>query len=273
MNLVSRYAPWLLVAISTLLLTLAGCKDDETPTNGGGGGVVPITDDLFPTTVGHKFTFDGFATAPNSGATIPDPSNSYNTVWTIAANGVPSPIGGTATLIIDSTRGPFGPGGFVVTVARNLLVRKDSLGDFFFTQTIGPFKRAFGIPIDTTAGASDTLISVAVSRPSQGAGTTGQQWTAYDQTFTGSGNVSVRLEIFGQIQAAEMIGDSSGTSTMYNTYRSRTWRKITVGGTVVQNDATTSLIWLAKDIGPIQVRIVEDTENPGHWRTLKSKNF
>ncbi len=270
MNLVSRFTPWLLVATGAFLLTVVGCKSDETPTNGG-GGVVPITDDLFPTTVGHKFTFDGFATAPNSGATIPDPSNSYKTVWTILANGVPSPIGGTATVIVDSTTGPFGPGGFVVTVSRNLLVRKDSVGDFFFIQTIGPFKRAFGIPVGTNA--SDTLISVAVSRPSQGAGATGQQWTAYDQTFTGSGSVPVRLEIFGQIQAAETIGDSSGTSTMYNTYRSRTWRKITVGGTVVQNDATTSLIWLAKDIGPIQVRIVEDTENLGHWRTLKSKNF
>ena len=139
-------------------------------------------------------------------------------------------------------------------------------------QTIGPFKRAFGIPYDTLS-AADTLAWVAVARPSQGVGATGAQWTAYDSTFTGTGSTQVRLQIFGKIEAIETIIDSSSGHTSYSTYRSRTWRKITVSGSVVQDDATTSRLYLAKDVGPVQIRIVEDTENIGHFRVLSQKNF
>ena len=230
-----------------------------------------ITLDLFPVVVGHKYTYTGYATAAGSGAQIPDPTGSYKTVWTIAATGVPSPIGGAAGVaLVDSTTGPFGPGGFVVTVARTLLIRKDATtGDLEFLQTIGPFKRAFGIPIPGTA-ASDTLIWAAVARPSTGLS---GQWLAFDQTFTGTGSTQVRLEIKGTIDSVVTVRDSSAAHTTYTAYRSRTWRKITVGGTVVQDDATTSRLWLAPFVGPVQVRIVEDTENLGHFRVIKAKNF
>ena len=257
----------------SLPLMIVGCGDDEITATGGGTTIVPITDDLFPLVVGRKFIYTGYATAPGTGTPIPDPTNSYNTIWTVASNAAPSPLGGTATALVDSTTGPFGPGGFVVTVARTLLIRKESNGDFLFMQTLGPFKRAFGIPVGTAA--SDTLFWVAVARPSQGVGSTGAQWTGYDSTFTGTGGTQVQLQIFGKIEAMETITDStdSPTATPRETFRSRTWRKITVGGLVVQDDATTSQLWLVKDIGPIQVRIVEDTENIGHFRVLKSKNF
>ncbi len=253
---------------------IAGCSDDETPPTGG-SNVVPITANLFPLTVGNKLTYTGYATSPGAGAQIPDPTSSYRTVWTIATNSAPTPIGGTATAIIDSTTGPFGPGGFVVTVARTLLVQQDAAGDYSFMQTIGPFKRAFGIPVGTTA--ADTLVWVAVARPSQGVGSTGAVWTAYDSSFTGTGGVTVRLEIFGQFEATETISDSTTSqdspSTDRMTYRSRTWRRITVGGTVVQDDATTSQLWLAEDLGPAQMEIKQDTENIGHFRTLSATNF
>jgi len=260
---------WLLFMLAAI--ALAGCPGDETTTP---PTVVPITADLFPLTAGNGFAYTGYATAPGSGSQIPDPTASYRTVWTIGPN-VPTPLGGTATLVVDTTTGPFGPGGFVVTVSRNLLIQKDTAGDFFFIQTIGPFKRVFGIPVGTTA--ADTLIWVAVARPTQGVGMTGAVWTAYDSTFTGIGGTMVQLQIFGQFEAMETIQDSTGVASSLAkdrvTYRSRTWRKITVGGTVVQDDATTSQLWLAEDIGPVQMRIVEDTENPGHFRILTSKNF
>jgi hypothetical protein len=257
------------VVFLSLALMITGCPDDETTPTDGGTTITPITDDLFPLVVGHKFVYTGYATAPGSGTTIPDPTSSYNTIWTVASNAAPTPLGGTATALVDSTTGPFGPGGFVVTVARTLLIQKESNGDFLFIQTLGPFKRAFGIPVGTAA--SDTLFWVAVARPSHGVGSTGAQWTGYDSTFTGTGGTQVQLQIFGKIEAMETITDSAATPR--ETFRSRTWRKITVGGSVVQDDATTSQLWLAKDIGPIQVRIVEDTENIGHFRVLKSKNF
>ncbi|MBM2839567.1 MAG: hypothetical protein HW412_95 [Bacteroidetes bacterium] len=251
-----------------LALVLAGCEEDSTSP---GTTIVPITDNLFPLTVGNKFTYTGYATAPGTGSQIPDPTGSYQTVWTIASNVAPSPLGGVATAIVDSTRGPFGPGGLVVNVARTLLIRKDTTGDFDFLQTIGPFKRAFGIPTGTTA--ADTLKWIAVARPSQGVGATGANWTAFDSTFTGAGGAQVRLQIFGRIETQETITDSTTIHTQYNAYRSRTWRRITVNGTIVQDDATTSRLHLVKDIGPVQVRIVEDTENLGHFRVMKAKNF
>lgn len=259
-----------------IALTFTACKDDDNPAGGGGGSnIVPITANLFPLTVGNKLTYSGFATAPGTGAMVPDPTGSYRTVWTIATNAAPTPLGGTATAVIDSTTGPFGPGGFVVTVSRTLLIQQDGQGDYLFLQTIGPFKRLFGIPIGTNP--ADTLVWLAVARPSQGVGSTGAVWTAYDSTFAGTGGVDVRLEIFGQFEATETITDSTaandGPVHEQFTYRSRTWRRITLGGSVVQDDATTSILWLAEDLGPAKMRLVEDTENLGHDRTLSGTNF
>jgi hypothetical protein len=225
-----------------------------------------ITFELFPQVVGHKYTYTGYATAAGSGSPIPDPTSLYRTAWTILSTTAPTPLGGTGTAMQDSTTGSFLPAG--VYAVRTLFIRKTTAGDFEFMQTIGPFKRAFGIPTGTTY--ADTLKWVAVARPSLGINV---QWTAFDSTFPGTGGTPVRLQIFGKIEATETITDSSTTHQTYLTYRSRTWRKITAGGTVVQDDATTSRLWLARDIGPVQVRIVEDTENIGHFRVMRAKNF
>jgi len=255
-------------------LTIPACND-ESNLSGGGSNIVPITANVFPLTVGNKLTYNGFATAPGSGAMIPDLTGSYRSVWTIVSNAAPTPLGGTATAVVDSTTGPFAPGGVVVTVARTLLIQQDGAGDYLFLQTIGPFKRVFGIPVGTTA--ADTLIWVAVARPSQGVGSTGAVWTAYDSSFSGTGGVSVRLEIFGQFEDTETVSDSTtvndGPTTDRMAYRARTWRRITLGGSVVQDDATTSQLWLSEDIGPVKMRIVEDTENIGHDRVLEDLNF
>lgn len=225
-----------------------------------------ITYDLFPLTVGHKFTYTGYATAAGTGSPIADPTARYKTIWTILTNAAPSPLGGTATAIQDSTTGSFLPAG--VYAVRTLLVQKSAAGDYSFLQTIGPFKRAFGIPTGTTA--ADTLKWFAVARPSLGVNV---QWSVFDSTFTGASSTLVRLEIFGKIEAVETITDSSASHASHVVYRSRTWRKITAGGSVVQDDATTSRLWLERNVGPVQVRIVEDTENIGHFRVMQSKNF
>ena len=159
----------------------------------------------------------------------------------------------------------------MVTIARTLFIRKDTTEDFEFLQTIGPFKRAFGIPIGT--GAADTLVWIAVARPSYGVGTPGLKWTAFDSIFTGSGGAQVRLQIFGKIETQETITDSTTAHTQHNAYRSRTWRRIMVNGTIVQDDATIIRLYLAANIGPVQMHIVEDTENIGHFRVLSGKNF
>lgn len=225
-----------------------------------------ITYDLFPLTPGRKFRYVGYATAAGTGSPIADPGNLYKTIWTILTNAQPSPLGGTATLLQDSTTGSFVPTGFYAV--RNLLIRKSTAGDYDFMQTIGPFKRAFGIPTGTSA--ADTLKWIAVARPSVGLNV---QWTAFDSTFVGTAGTLVRLQIFGKIETVESINDSSAAHSSHLVYRSRTWRKITVGGSVVQDDATTSRLWLERNVGPVQIRIVEDTENIGHFRVMQSKNF
>lgn len=267
------------VVAGVLVVGINACKSDSNPTgNGGSGGttIVPITSDLFPVVAGHKYTFIGYARTPRplsggGGTVVSDPTNSYRTIWTIGPT-VPSPVGGTATALVDSTRGPFGPSGFVVTVARTLLVKKDSAtGDVYFLQTLGPFKRAFGISMGTSA--SDSLVWVGVARPSQGVGSTGAQWTAYDSTYSGGGGTTVRLQIFGRIIEQTTITDSSSGHATHTVYRARTSRNVTVGGTLVQSDAETSQLWLEVGIGPIQVWIIEDTENLGHYRFFSAKNF
>jgi hypothetical protein len=260
----------LIALLVTAPLLFTACSDDSTDAPPG-TTVVPITADLFPLIAGRQFTYTGYATANSTsgGAPIPDPNNDYLTTWTIGPT-VTSPLGGPAVALFDTTRINL-PGIGVVTVPRTLLVKKDSLGDFYFMQSIGPFKRAFQIPYGSSA--ADTLIFIPIVRPTQGSGSTGVQWTAYDQTFTSSGGVPVRLEIFGRIETQETISDSAAPPANHTVYRARTHRRVTVGGSVVQDDAETARLWLEPEIGPIQVRIVEDPENIGHWRFFVSRNF
>ena len=219
-----------------------------------------ITDDLFPIAAGNKFTYAGYAIA-TSGATLPDPTGRYQTVWTIGPAG---PLPGS-TVIVDSTR-LIHPTLGEILVARNLLIVKNNItGEFFFAQTLGPFFRAFNIE------RTDTVRVLSIAKPELGIGGT---WTALDSTYLDSlGTSSIRLEIHGIVEGGEVITDSSAAHDRYETIRFRTWRRISVNSAVIVDNATTSRLWLRKGIGPVQVLIAQDTENLGHFRTLKDKNF
>jgi hypothetical protein len=218
-----------------------------------------ITDDLFPLTLGRKFTYSGYAIT-TAGATLPDPAGRYQTVWTVGPAG-PLPF---STVIVDSTR-LIHPIAGEITVARNLVIIKNPLnGEFFFLQTLGPFFRAFGI--DRT----DTVRAVSIAKPDLGIG---GEWTALDSVYVDSLGANVRLQILGRVEGGEVVTDSSAAHAKYETIRFRTWRKITVNSAVIVDDATTSKIWLRKDLGPVQVLIAQDTENLGHFRVMNNKNF
>jgi hypothetical protein len=219
----------------------------------------PITDDLFPLVTGHNFTFAGHAIA-TSGATLPDPTNRYQTVWTVGPAG---PLPGS-TVIVDSTR-LIHPTLGEILVARNLLIVKNNItGEFFFAQTLGPFFRAFDI------NRTDTVRVVSIAKPELGIGGT---WTAFDSTYVDNLGSNVRLQIFGEVEGGEVITDSSAAHDRYETVRFRTWRRISVDNAVIVDNATTSRLWLRRNLGPVQVLIAQDTENLGHFRTLKDKNF
>ncbi len=219
-----------------------------------------VTADLFPLVFGHKYTYGGYAIAPSTGTIFPDPSNRYQTVWTVGPAG---PFPGS-TVIIDSTRLVHPLLGEIL-VARNLVILKNNLtGEFFFLQTLGPFFRAFGI------NRMDTVRSIPIAKPEVGIGGT---WVAFDSTYVDSTASSIRLQIFGEVEDGEVITDSTATHSSHETIRFRTWRRITLNGTVVVDNATTSKLWLQKDFGPVQILISEDTENVGHFRIVKDWNF
>lgn len=217
-----------------------------------------ITFDIFPIVLGRTFTYAGWAIS-TSGVSLPDPSRVYSTTWTVGPTG---PVPGS-TVLVDTTTLQH-PAAGVIGVKRNLLIIKNPAnGDFIFFQTLGPFFRAFGIT------RTDTVRAVLIAKPSSGIGGT---WVALDSTYT-SPTGNVRLEINGEIIGGETITDSSTAQAKHNCIKFRTWRRITVGSTVVVPNSTTSELWLEKNIGPIQVHIAQDSENLGHFRTLRQKNF
>jgi hypothetical protein len=244
------------VIVWGLILSANGCKNNDTATPPP--VVTPVTDDLFPLVVGHRYEYTGFLVDTNS---VESPINStigaYVGIWTL----LPGPAG--TWLIQDSTTV------LGVTSLRYFQIKKaTATGDISFRQTLGPFYRAIG------ATYTDTLAWIELAKPSVGVGAT---WTAFDTTVVGHVNGltgDVHLQIFGKIEGQFSITDSSTAHNVYpHAYRIRTWRKISAGGFVIQDDATTARLWLVADIGPVQVNISGDTENYGLFRVLTGKNF
>jgi hypothetical protein len=239
------------------LLLAGGCKSNDTSTNPP--VITPITEDLFPLVAGRQFQYTGYLVYQGTVDSAVQPSvGAYAASWTV----LPGPSG--TWLIQDSTTV------FSATTVRYFQIKKDtSNGDFSFRQTLGPFYRAIN------ASYTDTAVWIGIARPSMGIGTS---WTAFDTTVTGNipgvGSAPVHFQIFGEIVGQFSITDSSSAHTVYpHAYKVRTWRKITAGGFVVQDDATTAILWLVANIGPVQIDVAGDTENYGFFRVMTGKNF
>jgi hypothetical protein len=245
------------VASGFTTLTVGDAAGAEATVNINISGA--ITFDLFPLSTGRQFVYSGYAIS-TSGVALPDPSTVYRTAWTI---GTPYLLP-NSWVIVDTTTLQH-PSAGVIGVKRNLIIIKDpGTGEFTFAQTLGPFFRAFNI------ARTDTVRFVSIAKPALGIGGT---WTAFDSTYVDGSSTNVRLQIFGEVLTGETITDSTTSHTKHNAIRFRTWRRITVGSTVAVDNATTSRLWLVKNIGPVIVHIAQDTENLGHFRVLKSKNF
>lgn len=234
-------------------------------------GPIPITTIVFPLLNAHAYVYTGYAinTSANGSTRIPDPNNVYRTSWTLSGPlPGPNPPAGSF-LIRDSTT--FHLGASDTTVIRSLvIIRNPVTGSFTFFQTLGPFFRALGV---LPLGRQDTVRAITIADPSVGIGGT---WTAFDSSsYTNATGSTVRLQIVGSFEAGETITDSAHQT--YNALRFRTARNVfvTTGSNTVQvvTNATTSRLWLVKDIGPVQVHIAEDTENIGQFRVMKQRNF
>ena len=225
---------------------------------------------IFPLVNCHAYFYGGYAinTSSNGSGRLPDPNNVYRTAWRLLGpNPGPSPPAGSY-VIRDSTT--LRLGATDTTVTRSLVIIRNPLtGSFTFLQTLGPFFRALAI---TPLGRIDTVRAITIADPSMGIGGT---WTALDSTYSNAGGSSVRLQIIGSLEAGEQITDSTNSPNhpTYDALRFRTYRNVFVGSSQVVSNATTSRLWLVKNIGPVQVHIAEDTENLGQFRVLKDKNF
>lgn len=252
----------LLVAVSLILVFVVNsCKKSDNGTN---PTVTPITDDLFPLTVGHRITYSGYLRAVGTDTNITATGAVYATSWTVVSNNVPTPIGGTSTLIMDSTTVPTGiPNPAAVVVSTPLFVKRSSAtgsANFSFLQNIALFYRTFGIH------STDTLKWILIGKLDAGVGSA---WNAFDSTWT-TNNGQAELKIIGKFEDKEAL--TVGGETFATTYKATLTENIVVGGTTV---ATLPLatFWLAPNIGPVKMILNATTEAEGHYREFKSRNF
>ncbi|MDE3057763.1 MAG: hypothetical protein KGJ59_07390 [Bacteroidota bacterium] len=253
----------LLIVVSLLLVFVVNsCKkssnNPETPT------VTPITDDLFPLTIGHQITYSGYLRSIGSDTNITSTGAAYLTTWTIVSNNIQTPIGGTSTLIMDSTTVPTGVANPpVVTVVTPLYVQRSSAtgtANFSFLQDIGLFFRTFGIH------SSDSLRWILIGKLDAGVANT---WKAFDSTWTTStGNAE--LEIDGNFVDKEAL--TVGGQTFTTTYKLTLIEYVKVGGTTVET-APIATMWLVPNIGPVKMILNATVEANGHYREFRSRNF
>ncbi|TAK56814.1 MAG: hypothetical protein EPO24_10625 [Bacteroidetes bacterium] len=262
-----------------LLFVFVGCKEDEEslPLD------ISVPSTLFPLTAGHVITYSGYLTAGESETKIAGTETGYSTTWTVntlipvtavfPAGIFPNLVGETAVLVRDTTNVP------AVSVTNKftpVFIRQDSTsGDFSYLTNLGYFYRSASTKIwksttDTTARA-DSLRFVVLAKPSAGIGT---KFTCFNEDFTSyaggvSNPVTLNLKIEGVFEAKETI---TVGSTDYETYRLVISRTVSAGG-VALSQGVTAKLWLANNVGPIQMFLAGNAEAPGNFRTMTSKSF
>ena len=242
-----------------LLLSVNSCKKSVDPEE-----LEQVLGDLFPLTVGHKITFDGYMRDKTTNTNVDSTSAFYEARMTVVSNSTPTPVGGTSHLISDSSKVHPAP----VWVASGFYVRRATTtsGDFEFLTNIGLFLRTFGV---THGGAaSDTLKWVLLVK--EGQFVLGEPWEAYDSTFAGASG-AVRLRVEGQFTAREQL--SLGGQT-FNTYKLIATRKIYLGGSETASvSQQTAALWLEPGLGIVRFIFDSDGETPGFDRNYLTRNW
>lgn len=262
MKTFNKFLPVLFVFFFMLtLVSYSGCSSDDTTAP---PVVTPITEDLFPLTPGNQITYTGFLRTVGSDTNITS-FTAYQSKWTVISNSTPTPVGGTANLVLDSTLVPTGIANPPVAwVANPLLIRRSPAtgsGNFSFMQNIASFYRSFNIQ------RTDTLRFFDLAQMDKGMNNT---FTAFDSTFTTSTG-EVRLQVIGTFEGRETLTLAGET---FNTYRLVTKRQIYLGGSTTPNIiANTATLWLAAGIGPVKMILNADPENFGHFREYSGRNF
>ena len=252
------------VALS-MALTVNGCKEKATDPP----KIVPITEDVFPLTVGRKITYSGTLRQDTTDVEMTLPPGVYIAKWTILTNAQPDPFGGAAaTVINDSTQVPTGVA-TPPTIWRvsSLLIRRASptgTSNIEFMNDIALFYRTFGIAL-----TRDTLRWMTIAKLDAGVG---NEFTAFDQTFTGATG-PVRLLVWGKFSAKAPL---TVGGTTFNPYKLELGRRIYLGtSTEPATQGPTATFWLEPNVGPVKMILNAGAAKGyfGHTRNFSAKNF
>ncbi|HAV23584.1 MAG TPA: hypothetical protein DCX46_08845 [Bacteroidetes bacterium] len=268
---------WSIVAVVFVCMAVfvAGCKDDDNP---AAAVITPITEDLFPLTVGNSISFSGYLRSKTTDQNIDSSGTVYASKWTVLSNAAPAPDGSTANLVTDTLTLPGWYAGVPVPAFKaptNYLFKRATptgTANFSFLNNIGPFFRKFGI------ARSDSLVWILIGDMSAGAGATGKEWSAFDSTYTGfiapTVSGTIRLEIVGRFTREDITFPNAvgGSATFTSTYKLTATRHIYLNGSLAST-AETASVWLVPNVGPVKVIFNTDGETYGHTKEYKSKSF
>ena len=251
-----------------LCISLVGCKKDSTTAP---EQQQAITDDLFPLVPGHIIVYgEGNLYQYDTQTPIPGSETGFNSKW-IVGTSVPFPVAPytNPTIVIDTTNVP----AFGVTNIRQFFIHKDTTnGNFDFLTNLGYLFRSqkiYNTPGDSSSGVrADSLVWIALSQSTAGVG---NEYIAYSETYNSAAlGGNIKFDIVGQFDKETLT--ISGTN--YDTYKLTATRKIYLGtSTVAASTATTAVLWLAPNIGPIKIILIGDGESNGKIQTMTSKNF
>ena len=250
----------LALTFAVMAFFVAGCKKSSsnavTPSTG-------ITDDLFPLTLGHQITYTGYLRAILVDTNITATGPAYATSWTVLSNSQATPLGGTSSLIMDSTRVPTGIANpATITIPTPLFVQRATptgSANFSFLQNIGLFYRTFGI------ARPDSLRWILIGKLDAGVGVS---WAAFDSSWT-IGTAAYELKIVGLFVDQESITVGGQT---FSTYKLTLTQNVLAGGATIASSPLATF-WLAKGIGPVKMILNATSEANGHYREFHSKNF
>ena len=257
---------WFVLGILVTFITL-GCSEDEETVQPPPPEPVPAN--IFPLTAGHVFVYNS-GTLLNLDTDVPIAGSEvgYQSTWTIAGQVAPGPPPYTSpTVILDTTKV------FGMTVPRPFFAHLEATpNEYYFLTNLGFFFRSqeiYTTPGDSASGIrADSLRWILLAKPSAGVDV---EWVAFNETFTSAVVGQVRLEIKAEFEAKENL---TAAGTDWVTYRLVATRRLYLGtSTTSISTNPTAKLWLAEDVGPIQIELRGDAESNGKRQTLTAKNF
>ncbi|MDD8017536.1 MAG: hypothetical protein PHP42_04120 [Bacteroidota bacterium] len=270
-------------ALFSASLVLNGCKkkDDAVVTPPVVDNSVPKN--VFPLTAGHALMYNGYLTSGDTETKIAGTDAGYSSTWVITGNTPLAAVLGplaqfiprtSASLILDTTKAV---GKVVFTPI--FAYYDTTSGDYYYLTNLGYNYRKYQVSLASDSGKKiriDSLKFIKLASPSAGIGT---EFSAYHDTLlaylAGPGTTPTKLvvDIKGKFDSKQNVTvNVNGKDSTFSAY----YLIITnvagpAGGT--QTGGITARLWLVPGVGPVQMFIAGNVEQPGNYRTLKGMNF